>query len=476
MKYILSIDVGDLSVKSALMDEKGGIVCAIQKSLCPIHPFHGQIELDPEEIFNKVKEAIVDVIEQSEIAKVDIVCLGIATTRDTVIVWNKETTKPLWNAITKNDTRTSDSCTSLKIHESSILEKTGVPLSTYGPAPKIRWILDQVKDVNLDHCLFGGLNTWILWRLTKGSSFITDMSNISKSLLFNIHTQTWDDELIKIFGIQKSILPKIESSNEIFGYVDVDFFGIKIPICSMVSDSGGAMFAAGCTKKGDLHLHAGASAFLLMNTGNCPQKSKNHLMNTVGLSLKNKPPLYFLEGMIPSTGSVIQWLESHLGIIRSAKEVEGLAYSVPDSLGVYFAPVQGKRMEASLLGLSLSSNIGHICRAVLEGIALLIRDSFEGYNDVSTSKITCSGGMVENIFFVQICSDLLGRTIVRPKEIKLPLLGAAYLAGLTLGVFKDQEEIRKLFSSDREFTPSLKEKDKDAMIKNWIKAVSAAVF
>ncbi len=486
MKYLLAIEASDFSVKAMLVDKNGEVVYSTQKSLKPLHPFHGHIELDPEEIFTTVKEVVLDLVDQSEIDIFSIQGLGVTSACGTVIVWDKETKKPLWNAILAGDNRTRAICHSLKDHQSTIHEKTGAPLSTYGPATKLRWILDNAKNVNLENCLFGGLNTYLLWRLTDSKVFITDMSSAAKSLLFNIHLQTWDDDLIKIFGVVKWMLPEIRSCNEIYGFVDEGLFGVKTPICSSVSAVGGAMFAADCHKMGDVHLLAGASAFLVMNVGNSPIKSTNSLVSTVAFSLKNRPATFCLEAMTPSAGSVIEWLESHLGIIRSAKEVEGLAYSVPDSGGVYFVPaitglnfsLDKSRVQASLLGLSPSTNIGHICRACLEGIAFLIRDGFELYKQNSnahSNKITCSGGMSENVFFLQITADLMGETIVRPKEIQLSLLGAAYLAGLTLGIWKSQEQIQTLFSFDRAFKPSLEEKDKIVMIRDWKKAVKSAL-
>jgi|GEM_PF-3011745 len=487
MKYILSLEISDFNLKGALIDTEGRVIYNSQKALELIYPHHNEIELNPCKVFEATQKLIEDILSDSEIDKKKLLCLGVCGARDTVVVWDKITKKPLWNAIVKNDSRTQSICDRLKGYESVIYEKTGVELSCYGPATKVRWILDHAPNVIYEHCLFGGLSTWILWNLTKGQLFASDMSLVSKSLLFNIHEKKWDDELISLFGLNRSMLPKIYSSNHIYGSVDSEYFGVKFPICSMVSDTTAALFAASCTKKGDCHLLAGSSAYLLLNNGNSPIKKSPFLTNTLGLYLKDKEPTYILEGMIPSTGSVIKWLETHLGILRSPIEIEGLAYSVNDSGGVYFVPaITGftsphpiEKIKGTLLGLSPDTNIGHICRATLEGLAFLINDLLELFQRSFLSqetKISCSGGMTENVFFLQILSNISGSTFVKVQDPHLSILGAAYLAGLTLGVWKDETELEGLFSFEREFRPEMEEKDKIAMIKSWKQAVASAML
>ncbi|MCH9617117.1 MAG: Glycerol kinase [Chlamydiia bacterium] len=488
MKYILSIDIGTSNVRAILMDSKGKMVSISQKELETLHPFKGHTEMNPEKIIFQTLDAIEEVLRKTNISKDKIAGIGIANARETTIVWDKVTGKPVWNAILWNDTRSKEFCEEYKSSEEMIKKKTGLPLTSYGSATKVRWILKNANIENKENCLFGTLNTWLLWKLTGSKVFSTDVTNASRTLLFNIDTMGWDDELLAFFDIPKSMLPKLASCCETYGHTDLSFFGAKIPICSMIGDAQSALFSAGCHGIGDEHISLGTGGFLLKNSG--PQRPKDvapFILTTVAWQFKDAKPVYCTEGSVFSVGSVVEWLKTHVGIIRSAKEIEGLAYSVPDSFGVYFVPAihgissikGGERVRGTLLGLSSSTNIGHICRSALEGIAYMLSELYQTMNPKNNSpakKIKCSGGVSENIFLMQMSANLMGVDLLRSKNIELSSFGAAYLAGISLGIWKDQEEVKKLFSVEREFSAAMTPKDKAKIIRDWKKAFAAALL
>lgn len=487
MKYILSIDVGTSNVRAVLMNSSGKMVGISQKALETLHPFQGHTEMNPEKIISLGLDAVERVLSKTGVSKNQIAGIGITNARETTVIWDKKTGKPVWNAILWHDTRSKEFCAKHKSKEKMIKEKTGLNLTSYGSATKIRWILQNAKIKDRENCLFGNINTWFLWKLTGGTVFKTDVTNASRTLLFNINTMQWDEQLLSFFDIPKSMLPDTASCSEIYGHTDVAIFGRKIPICAMIGDAQSALFASGCHRKGDIHLSLGTGGFMLKNTGAVrPEKCPPSILTTIAWQTYGKSPAYCLEGSVFSVGSVVEWLKTHAGIIRSAKEIEGLAYSVPDSLGVYFVPAihgipsikDGEQIRGALLGLSSSSNIGHICRSALEGIAYMLSELYRTMNKQSSSsakKVKCSGGVAENIFLMQMTADLMGLPLVRSENIELSSFGAAYLAGISLGMWKDEKEIKKLFSSDREFSTLMKPKDKANIMRDWKKAFSAAL-
>ncbi|MCH9812165.1 glycerol kinase [bacterium] len=481
MKYILSIDVGTSNVRVMLINSLGEMVAISQKNLVTLHPYHGHTEMNPEKIISCTMDCVENALMKISATKQDILGIGISNARETTILWDKTTGKPLWNAILWNDVRSKDFCTKHQDKEEMIRKKTGLFLTSYGSATKIRWILNHGNIEKVENCLFGNINTYLLWKLTEGEVFATDATNAARTLLYNINTGEWDEELLNFFEIPTSILPKVKSNCEVYGYTSTQFFGAKIPICSMIGDAQSALFAAGCHEEGEAHLSLGTGGFLLKSTGKTRSYPKSPLATTIALQMKDGSPSYCEEGSVLSIGSVVEWLKTHMGIIRSAKEIEGLAYSVPDSFGVYFVPTihgggkkDGENMRGSFLGLSSSSNIGHICRAVLEGISFMLFDLFQSMKKESeTKKLKCSGGVSENIFLMQMIANLLNVEIARSSNIELSAYGAAYLTGICLGVWKDKKEITSLFSCDREFTPSISKEDKDKMLANWKKAFSS---
>jgi glycerol kinase len=484
MKHILSIDIGTSSVRALLIDQKGALIGIEKNKLSAVYPYPDHIEMDAQEIYENVLEVVERVILTTNTPKEQILCIGICNSTETAIAWDKTTKKPLWNAIICSDRRSLKDCEKNKDKNAMIKEKTGLPLSPYTFATKISWILKNANIKNTNNCLFGTLNTWILWKLTDGAVFATDVSNASRTLLFNIEEKTWDQELLKLFGIKKQMLPEVKSSSEVYGFTDISVFGAKIPLCCMIGDAQSALFAAGCHTEGTIHCNIGSRASVVMNTGQSLIKGKDNLLTCIAYQRKDGPINYCLQTEIYSCGSVVEWLKSYTGIIRSAKEIEGLAYSVPDSLGVYFVPTlnglslphKNQLIHGAILGICSNTNIGHICRALMEGLAFMIFDSFQdmcsGLN-ISKEKLKCSGGSSENIFLMQIVSDLTSKNLILSKELELSAFGAAYLAGLAMGVWKEEKEIKSLFQKEREFSPKLKKKDVEIMIKNWKKALNA---
>jgi glycerol kinase len=486
MKQILSIDIGTSNVRAILINEKGKLTGIEKMSLSPIYPYHGQIEMDPEEIFQNVLKVIEKVILSTDTSKEQILCMGISNSLDTTIVWDKITRKPVWNAIICGDRRNQKFCEDNKEKSEFIKEKTALPLSCYGSATKIRWILKNAKIENKDNCLFGTLNTWILWRLTNAEEFVTDICNASRTMLFNIHENKWDNDLLKFFNIKKQMLPAVKSCSEVYGYTHPSILGAKIPISSMIGDSQSALFASGCHSEGMANLNAGAGAFLIMNTGEIRVNESKDLISSIAYQRKGFAIKYSLESALYSFGSVVEWLKSYTGIIYSAKEIEGLAYSVPDSMGVYFVPAlnglffpfQNQKVTGAIFGITPSTNIGHICRALMEGVSFMLSDAqvqMEKVYKNPKNKLKCSGGVAENNFLMQMSADLMESHLVRSKELELSAFGAAYLSALAINVWKNEKEIESLFEAERKFSPKLDKKNIDKMRKNWEKGLNLCI-
>ena len=491
MTYILAIDAGTTNSRALLIDKNGDVVATEQEPFVQHYPDHGLVEHDPEELWDTQLNVVSQLLEKSGISPSEIDAIGITNQRETTIIWDRVSGKPIWKAIVWSDRRTKDSILEIKDkHEKMIHEKTGLLVDTYFSASKIKWVLNKVpgsrERAKKGELLFGNVNTYLLWKLTKGEVFATDLTNACRTLLYNIHTHEWDDDLLKLFDVPKEMLPKVVSNSEVYGNTHVDYFGVPIKIASMIGDQQGAMFGHACFDIGDVKCTYGTGSFMLINTGSEPKNSSHHLLTTIAWQIGDNKPEYALEGVVPTAGSAVSWLRDKMGILRSAKEIESLAFSVPDSGGVFFVPslngLASPRWNASargtIFGITASTNIGHIARATLEGIAHQVTDVLEVMHKDTGSEIKqikVGGGMTEDVFLMQMQTDLFGVDIVRSASKEVSALGAAYLAGLAVGTWKDLDEIRSLWKSDRKFTPELNKSDVKKMRSHWNKAVNLTV-
>lgn len=487
MEFILSLDAGTSNCRALLLNKKGEVVAQEQKALAQHFPNQGWVEYEPNEIWGAQYEVARALLTKTKTEYHEVKAIGITNQRETTIVWERETSKPIWNAIGWNDRRTKEWCEKwTQLHGDKIYEKTGLYLESYFSASKIAWILDNVsgarEKAGRGELCFGTVNTWLLWNLTKGKIFATDVTNASRTLLFNIHTLSWDQELLDIFKIPASILPIVKSSSEIYGETDRELFSAPIPIASMIGDQQAALFGHACFQKGDVQCTFGTGTFMMMNTGQTPAISKHSLLTTIAWKLGNEPVEYALEGLVYTTGSVIRWLQESIGLIKVPREIEGLAYSVTHSDGVYFVPTLAgitspywnAQVRGAFFGLSLSTNIGHIARATLEGIAHRVTEVLGLMQEDAQNKISfikCGGGMSENVFLMQVQADFMGVPIAKSGEKEVTALGSAYLAGLAVGFWKDKKEIGALWKCDRKFYPQMEKEEVDIMRKKWRNAL-----
>jgi glycerol kinase len=487
MSFVLSLDAGTTSIRALIINDQGKILAVEQIPLTQIYKKEGWIEHSPIEIWENQQKVIAGVLKKSGIDSKQIASIGITNQRETTIIWEKKPGKPIANAIVWSDKRTKDQLFSMNQETKELVhKKTGLFLESYFSASKIKWLLDNIplareKALNGELC-FGTVNTWILWNLTQGEVFATDVSNASRTLLFNIHTLSWDSDLLSIFDIPLSILPVVRSCSETYGYTTE-----KTPIGSMIGDQQAALFGNACFKPGDLSCTFGTGAFALMLTGKTAPLSKNRLLETIAWKIGDQPVEYALEGLVYAAGSVINWLRDSIGLIEVDQEIEGLAYSVPDSGGVTFVPALNglaspywnADVKGAFLGLTSGTNIGHIARAVIEGIACQVKDVIEAMildASITTPVIKCGGRMSENLFFMQTEADLLGFPILKTENKETTALGAGFLAGLSVGYWKDKEEIYSLWKSNRKFEPEMGGNRLDILKKNWQYAIETAQF
>jgi glycerol kinase len=488
MGYILALDAGTSKIRSLIVNELGYISAIEQQALSAQFPHPDWMEHDPEEIWKSQVSVVKKVMSSAMVGAGEIEAIGITNQRETTIVWDKKTSKPIYNAIAWNDRRTTDFCTKMKKEESLIRNKTGLYLEPYFSASKIAWILDNVEGARIraerGELAFGTVDTWLLWNLTGGKVFATDVSNASRTLLFNIHTMKWDEELLELFNIPSSLLPEVKESNAKFGETVKNLFQRPIPITAMIGDQQSALFGHGCFQVGDVKCTFGTCTNMMMNIGSKPSKSKHKLLTTVAWKEKGEPTTYALEGVVYSAGSVIRWLQESLGLIHTAKEIEGLAYSVSNSGGVYFVPALSglatpywnANARGTILGISPATNVGHIARATLEGIAYQVTDALTAMQKDAKSlieKIKCDGGMTEDLFFMKLQADLINIPLTRAQNKEVTALGAAFLAGLAIGYWKNKEEIQKLWQSDRLFLPEMDRKEAESMKERWHKAIKS---
>ncbi|XJR87511.1 glycerol kinase GlpK [Elizabethkingia anophelis] len=485
-KLILALDQGTTSSRAILFNKSGEIKFVSQKSFEQIFPTPGWVEHDPNEIWSSQISVAAEVIAKAGISGLEVAAIGITNQRETTVVWDRHTSEPIYNAIVWQDRRTSKYCDELKSqgHTDEIKQKTGLVLDAYFSATKLKWILDNVEGAREkaeagDLC-FGTVDTWLIWKLTRGKMFITDVSNASRTMMFNIRTMDWDDDLLKLFNIPRAILPEVKQSSEVYGETSTTLFSTKIPIAGIAGDQQAALFGQMCTKPGMVKNTYGTGCFLLMNTGNEAVYSKNNLLTTVAWKI-NGEVSYALEGSVFVGGAAIQWLRDGLKIIHDSSEVSTLAETVEDNGGVYFvpaltglgAPYWDQYARGTIIGVTRGTTDGHIARATLEGIAFQVYDivkAMEADAETQSTELRVDGGSASNLL-MQIQSDLFGFKIIRPKTLETTALGAAYLAGLAVGFWESIDEIQSQWIIEKEFTPKEDKTKIDNMVSFWHKAV-----
>jgi glycerol kinase len=486
MKYILAFDQGTTSSRSIIFDQRGEIVSVGQREFRQIFPQSGWVEHDPDEIFGSQVETAKEALASASLSSADIAAVGITNQRETTIIWDRSTGKPIYNAIVWQDRRTSEYCDRIRIkHGETIRKKTGLEVDAYFSASKIAWLLDNVPDARAKaeagDLAFGTVDTWLIWKLTNGGLHITDPSNASRTMLFNIHENQWDNELLDIFAIPHMLVPNVRSSSEIHGEItSVDEIN-AIKIAGIAGDQQAALFGQGCFSKGNTKSTYGTGCFLLQNTGGEPVQSENRLLTTIGWNIDGRTH-YALEGSVFVGGAVIQWLRDELGIIQASEDVEALASSIPDNGDVYFVPAFAglgtphwdQDARGSILGLTRGTGKAHIARAALESIAYQTADLLIAMNADSRSKLSelrVDGGATSNEMLMQFQADILQIPVVRNKVKETTSLGAAYLAGLATGFWSSQDELSKHWQADKTFEPQMSASEADRLMARWREAV-----
>ena len=486
-KFILSLDQGTSSSRAIVFDHKGQIRSVAQREFTQYFPKSGWVEHNPHEIWSSQASVIAEAITSIDINGHNIAGIGITNQRETTIVWDSETEEPIYNAIVWQDRRTSEYCDKLKEegYTEFIRSRTGLIIDAYFSATKIKWILDNVtgarERAEKGKLMFGTVDTWLIWRLTRGDVHVTDVSNASRTMLFNIHTLQWDEELLRLFDIPLSMMPKVCSSSEVYGHTKSTIFAHEVPISGIAGDQQAALFGQMCVEPGAVKNTYGTGCFLLMNSGEKPIDSKNNLLTTIAWKIGDKVN-YALEGSIFVGGSVVQWLRDGLGIIRSSSEVEALAASVPDTGGVYFvpaltglaAPYWDQYARGSISGISRGTTAAHIARAALEGIAyqtLDIVDAMQRDSGIELCELKVDGGAARNNLLMQFQSDLLATRVIRPQVTETTALGAAYLAGLAVGYWDSIDDIKQQWQAEQVFEPTQERESIDKAVEGWHDAV-----
>lgn len=486
-KLILALDQGTTSSRAILFNHRGEIVRISQKPFEQIFPQPGWVEHCPNEIWSSQISVAAEVVAQEGISGEGIAAIGITNQRETTLVWDRESSEPIYNAIVWQDRRTANYCDELKAngHIDMIKEKTGLVIDAYFSATKLKWILDHVEGAReraeAGRLCFGTIDTWLVWKLTRGKMYITDVSNASRTMLLNIHTQEWDEDLLKLFDIPKVMLPSIKESSEVYGETSTTLFSTKIPIAGIAGDQQAALFGQMCTKPGMVKNTYGTGCFLLMNTGEKAVNSENNLITTIAWKIKGKTT-YALEGSVFVGGAAIQWLRDGMNIINTAPEVNQLAEIVDDNGGVYFvpalsglgAPFWDQYARGAIFGITRGTTDAHIARAAIEGIAFQVYDivkAMEADAKKESIELRVDGGAAASDLLLQFQSDLFGFKIIRPKNLETTVSGAAYLAGLAVGYWDSIDDIQSQWIVDREFYPQAEpEKVKD-LLYYWHKAV-----
>ncbi|MGN6084720.1 glycerol kinase GlpK [Trinickia sp.] len=489
-QYILALDQGTTSSRAMLFDRKGNIVSVAQKEFRQIYPQPGWVEHDPQEIWSTQAGVAAEAVTRAGVNGTAIAAIGITNQRETTIVWDRETGQPIYNAIVWQDRRTAGLCDQLKAQglEEKVRAKTGLPIDAYFSATKIRWILDNVdgarEKAKQGKLAFGTVDSWLVWNFTKHAQHITDVTNASRTMLFNIHTMQWDNDLLEALDIPRSMLPEVRASSEIYGNTVTTVFASKIPLAGIAGDQQAALFGQMCTSSGMVKNTYGTGCFLMMNTGEKPIESKNNLVTTLAWKIGNEVN-YALEGSIFIAGAVVQWLRDGLGIIKSASEIEALAASVEHCDGVYLvpafaglgAPHWNPRARGTLFGVTRGTTSAHIARAALDSIAyqsLDVLKAMEADSGIKIGELRVDGGACANNLLMQFQSDLLGVAAVRPRISETTALGAAYLAGLAVGYWNNVGELQSQWQLDRRFSPAMQQADVQQCIAGWQRAINAA--
>jgi glycerol kinase len=491
-KYILALDQGTTSSKAILFNRRGEIHSVAQQEFAQHYPKPGWVEHDPAEIWSKQAGVAAEATTKKGLNGKNIAAIGITNQRETVVVWDKHTGQPVYNAIVWQDKRTSDYCDQLKAEgkEKMIQEKTGLVIDSYFSGTKVKWILDNVEGArekaNAGDLVLGTIDTWLIWNFTKGELHVTDVTNASRTMLFNIHTLDWDDELLELFDIPKSMLPEVKDSSEVYGHTKTTIFASKVPIAGIGGDQMAALFGQMCTKKGMVKSTYGTGCFMLMNIGEKPILSNNKLLTTVAWRINGKTN-YALEGSIFIGGAVVQWLRDGIGLIRRSSDVEYVANSVESSEGVYFipafaglgAPYWDQNARGSMFGITRGTTDAHIARASLDAIAYQTMDilkAMQSDSEIDIKELRVDGGASVNDMLMQFQSDVLNTTTIRPKTIETTALGAAYLAGLAVGFWKSIEEIQNIWEEDVKFYPTKDQESIKEGIQGWYRAIDALQY
>lgn len=490
-KYVLALDQGTTTSRAILFNHQGSTITLAQKPFQQYFPKPGWVEHDPNEIWYTQSSVIKEVLAKADVTDAHIACIGIANQRETTIIWDRETGFPVYNAIVWQDRRTADYCEELKAkgYAECIQQKTGLVIDAYFSATKIRWILDNVKGIReraeRGELCFGTVDTWLVWKLTRGAKFITDITNASRTMLFNIHTHRWDEELLDLFTIPASLLPEVKGCSEVYCETDSPIFKKGIPISGMAGDQQAALFGQLCVDKGMIKTTYGTGCFMIVNTGESPVTSRNNLLTTIAWKLGDKVT-YALEGSVFVGGAVVQWLRDGIGLIPNASVTEQMAQSVPDNGGVYFvpaltglgAPYWDQYARGAIIGITRGTTAAHLTRAALEGICYQVYDVLTAMeNDILTrpKEIRVDGGAIANNFLMQFQADISRCPVVRPKVLETTALGAAYLAGLAIGYWKDVDELKEQWCLDKVFNAEMNESVARAQLEEWHKAVGRSL-
>lgn len=488
-KYAAAVDQGTTSTRFMIFDHSGQVVGVDQKEHEQIYPKPGWVEHDPMEIWTRTQEVIEGALRKSGVDPKDIAAVGVTNQRETTVVWEKATGKPVYNAIVWQDTRTDKICNDLAADggQDRLRPKTGLPLATYFSGPKIKWILDNVPGVRekaeKGEVLFGNIDTWVIWNLTggpQGGVHVTDVTNASRTMLMNLETLDWDDEILQLMGIPRAMLPAVRPSSDVYGRARGALEGI--PVAGDLGDQQGALFGQACYDPGEAKNTYGTGCFMLLNTGTKPVPSKSGLLTTLAYKIGNQPAVYALEGSIAITGALVQWLRDNLKMIENSKDVEGLARTVEDNGGIYFvpafsglfAPYWRSDARGVIVGLTRYINRGHIARAALEATAFQTREVLDAMNKDSGVPLTAlkvDGGMVYNELLMQFQADILGVPVIRPKVAETTSLGAAYAAGLAVGFWSNFDELRANWGKDAEWNPKMAAEEREKLYAGWKKAV-----
>ena len=491
-RYVMAMDAGTSSNRCILFDRQGRICALAQSEFPQFYPQPGWVEQDPNDIWSSQIGVAAEALSKVNASPDDVAAIGITNQRETTIVWERATGRPIYNAIVWQCRRTAGACDKLKAEgrEAGIREKTGLVLDAYFSASKIRWILDHVEGAQAQaergELLFGTVDTWLIWKLTRGRVHVTDYSNASRTLLFNIRELRWDPDLLACFHIPAAMLPEVRPSSFVYGESDAQFFGKPIPIAGAAGDQQAALFGQTCFNAGEAKNTYGTGCFLLMNTGEKLVRSQNGLLSTIAWGLASSPVHYALEGSIFTAGSALQWLRDELRLIDTTPDSEYLANKVPDSNGCYVvpafaglgAPYWDPYARGCIVGLTRGVNKAHLTRATLESLAYQTCDVLRAMEEdagLRLSSLKVDGGASRNNFLMQFQSDIIARPVLRPENTEATALGAAYLAGLASGFWRSQDELQAAWKVERRFTPQLAETERNARIRGWKKAVTRAL-